>query len=304
MQNMPHDAEYEDGSCDYPAKLVAATATRSADIGELMTALAKAQGAIGDIERDRTVKVASQRGGYEFRYATLNSLIKGIKRPLSDNGISYTHVQTFDKNDRLYYLRTTLHYKNQFISSVVPLILSDQGGNQQYGSALTYMKRYTLAALVGVAPDEDDDGNIADGNEVQAMQHAINKTAPRAPAPDPIRPTQDKAPEIAVERVSGNGASGPSEAPVEDHGPNLHPAAFSSAKIDVTPLDDDHMDWLTWGKEFAAMARMALNAAQLDELTQNNGIPLKNMETAAPKMFGNMLTAVSKVRRKLHDAAT
>ena len=145
---------------------------RSHSISKLMTALAKAQGQIGDIERDRTVKVQSRSGpGYEFKYATLSAIIKGIKKPLSDNGISYTQVISWNDADRLYYLTTSLHYENEFISSSCPLILTD-GTNQQFGSAATYMKRYTLSALVGVAADEDDDANAADGNEVKEMKAA------------------------------------------------------------------------------------------------------------------------------------
>jgi len=246
---------------------VAEVKCQSADVSELMVALAKAQGAIGDITRDRVVTVRSQKGSYQFKYATLSNIIKGIKKALSDNGIAYTQVLTWHREDRLYYLTTNLHCKNQFISSVTPLILNDSG-NQQFGSALTYMKRYALAALVGVAADEDDDGNIADGNEVQAMQEPRTKTAPVV-APDVIT-VPPASPEVK-----------------QDLG-----------KIAV-PQIDGNPDWVTWGRNLIAAAKNCASTNDLNSLQEANEIPLKNMETYAPKMYANLSVSLLKVRKSL-----
>src|SRR5258705_2822934 len=172
---------------DYPFEVSMTkshSANRSEDIGELVLALSKAQGAIGEIIKDRTVMVTPRSGGqpYQFKYATLSSIVHAIRKPLSDNGIAYTQVLNRDDILQCFALTTTLHHGNQFISSTVPLIMAE-GTNQQFGSSLTYMKRYTLSALLGIAPDEDDDGNAADGNEVKAMSEPGK---PKAPAPDPI----------------------------------------------------------------------------------------------------------------------
>ena len=243
---------------------------QSADVSELMVALAKAQGAIGDITRDRVVTVRSQKGSYQFKYATLSNIIRGIKKALSDNGIAYTQVLTWHREDSLYYLTTNLHCKNQFISSVTPLISSGHG-NQEFGSALTYMKRYALAALVGVAADEDDDGNIADGNEVQAMQEPGRKAAPVV-APDPIVPAQ---------AVGGE-----------------PPTALALGKIDV-PQIDGNPDWVTWGRNLIAAAKNCASISDLNKLQDANEIPLKNMETYAPKMYANLSVSLLKVRKSL-----
>ena len=261
-------------------------ANQSADISKLMTALAKAQGQIGDIERDRTVKVQSRSGpGYEFKYATLSAIIKGIKKPLSDNGISYTQVITYDPGDRLYYLTTSLHYENEFICSICPLILTD-GSNQQFGSAATYMKRYTLAALVGVAADEDDDANAADGNEVKEMKAAPAR-APnpmKEPAPQPPkRPDPVQEPEHYNQNVSvGTGVK------------SVNPLV---RKIDVDLNEDETHDWMGWGKEFIGTARSLNSLTELSELEKVNAAPLKNMEINAPRMFTNLSVSLIKVRK-------
>jgi hypothetical protein len=260
-----------------------------------MQALAKAQGMIGDIERDRTVKVQARSGpGYEFSYATLASIVKGIKKALSENGVAFTHVLTYEPRERLYYLTTSLHYENQFISSVVPLIIM-QEGNQPFGSSLTYMKRYCLAALVGVAADEDDDANAADGNQVQAMSMKAPKIAP-----DPIKETpavvknmgRAKPPKMEPEHSS---EEPPSQAWKEQDETNINQLI---RKIDVELSEDgETSDWMGWGKEFIATARALDSAEDLTELEKLNAIPLKNMETYAPRMFNNLNASLIKVRK-------
>jgi hypothetical protein len=252
--------------------------TRSDDIGDLMTALAKAQGEIPDIERNRTVTVTPRSGGagYSFRYATLSAILAAIKKPLADHGISRTQILSHDSDGGYYVLTTTLHHGNQYISSKVPLI-AEGATNQQFGSALTYMKRYALAAMLGISADEDDDGNIADGNTIVAAQEKPSK-APKAPAPDPIstgKPKPDK-----LEALVGS--------------------AFSAAKIDVPLLaDESGSDWMAWGQAYIAMARCAMDADMLGKLAINNNVPLANMKISASKMYDNLQLALLKVQKAL-----
>jgi hypothetical protein len=138
-------------------------------IGALATALAKAQAGMVNPPRNREVEVKTKSGGsYKFKYATLDAIIDAIRKPLTDNGLWFT--QTLENGDGKYRLVTTLlHSSGQSLRSETPLLLQD-AGNQAFGSALTYMRRYALTAMLGVAADEDDDGNAADGNEAKVKQ--------------------------------------------------------------------------------------------------------------------------------------
>jgi len=188
---------------------------------------------------------------------------------------------TFETNDRLYYLTTSLHFENQFVSSVTPLIIGGEAGNQQFGSALTYMKRYTLAALVGVAADEDDDGNAADGNEVQAMQEAVRKAKPpKAPVDDPITTSPVRL--------------GPHpDAPQKD--PTLNPL-----RIEVPVMASGQgLDWMTWGKTFMEHARQSPSQEALMVFEEANSYPLGEMEKNAPRMYTNLSMSLIKVRNSL-----
>lgn len=235
---------------------------RSEDISGLVKALAAAQGEIKDIARNRTVTVATRQGGeYSFKYATLSAIIDGIKEPLSKHGLAYTQTIEFDRDTQFYVLTTTLHWENQWISSVTPIIING-GSNQEFGSALSYMKRYSLAAIVGVAPDEDDDGNLADGNTVQAMQEG--KNSPHPPAPNPLTPPKPVA------------------------GPEV---TFNPAKIYAKDVDGK-TDWMGWGKDFVAEARRAPSNKDLDLLLAENRDLLIVMQEEAPKLYKNLMTAI------------
>jgi hypothetical protein len=151
----------------------------------LATALAKAQGVIENPKKDRTVKVTTRTGGiYEFSYATLDAIMSAIKKPLSDNGLAL--VQRVVMGDKGMVLATELlHESGQRISSILPLNPAANDA-QSLGSAITYMRRYAICALVGVVADEDDDGNMADGNNAKPV-------APVKPRPAAAAIKRDEA---------------------------------------------------------------------------------------------------------------
>lgn len=125
----------------------------SDQINELASALSKAQGEMAPAIKD------SSNPFFKSKYADLSSIWNACRDALSKNGLSI--IQTVDMKEGQYVLITTLaHSSGQWISSIFP-ILNDKGNAQGLGSAITYMRRYALSAIVGVTCDEDDDGNAA-----------------------------------------------------------------------------------------------------------------------------------------------
>lgn len=162
---------------------------KSANIGALTEALAKAQAVMTSPSRNREVTVARKSGGsYKFKYATLDHILESVRKPLTDNGLWFT--QTLANGDGKYRLVTTLmHTSGEWVESEQPLFLTDQS-NQAFGSALTYAKRYALAGMLGIAADEDDDANHADGNTVK--ESTDRKAAPKPTGNAPAA-AKDKA---------------------------------------------------------------------------------------------------------------
>jgi hypothetical protein len=120
---------------------------------ELATAMAKAQAEIKAALKD------SKNPHFKSSYADLTSVWDACRTALTKNGLSVVQIPGFDASD--VWLETMiLHSSGESLSGRYPLRPSQQTP-QGYGSALTYARRYSLAAMVGVVADEDDDGNAA-----------------------------------------------------------------------------------------------------------------------------------------------
>ncbi len=157
---------------------------RSEGIAELATALAAAQGEIS---------AAAESGNnphLKSKYSTLGDVWEACRKPLSKNGLSI--VQTPSVSDGVLTVTTTLlHSSGQYIEASLSANLGDARAMsvvQGMGSVITYLRRYTLASLVGVYTGDDDDGEAAQ----RAAQPT--KAAPRA-AQLPAPATTANAPE-------------------------------------------------------------------------------------------------------------
>jgi len=127
---------------------------QSESINELIKALSIAQGQIGNASKD------SDNPFFKSKYATLASVREACKDALSKNGLAV--IQHPIVSAQATFLCTTLgHTSGQWIRSFYP-IKPVKDDPQGMGSAITYARRYALAAMVGIAP-EDDDGNAASG---------------------------------------------------------------------------------------------------------------------------------------------
>lgn len=134
----------------------------SVDIDELAAALSKAQAALPNPPRNRTVTVRTKKGGsYEFSYATLDVILELAKKPLADNGLAVVQLPMASAVET-----PLLHSSGQWLSASTPIRV-DGSDAQAYGSAVTYARRYALTAMLGIAADEDDDGNAASDNVVE-----------------------------------------------------------------------------------------------------------------------------------------
>ncbi len=125
---------------------------KSESISDLAAALSKAQGQIKGAVKD------SANPFFKSKYADLSSVWEACRDALSSNELSI--VQSPETAQNGITIETMLcHSSGQWITSsyVMPVSKVDA---QAVGSAITYARRYALAAMVGVAP-EDDDGNSA-----------------------------------------------------------------------------------------------------------------------------------------------
>jgi hypothetical protein len=127
----------------------------SPTIGALAAALAKAQGEMKDAAKD-----GSNPAFKGSKYSTLSAIREAVREPFSKNGLSYTQYFEPHGFDAVCLITLLMHASGEWIKSrlVLPVTKKDPQG---FGSAITYGRRYQLAAIAGVTSDDDDDGNAA-----------------------------------------------------------------------------------------------------------------------------------------------
>lgn len=166
---------------------------QSEQIGELAKALAEAQGKFTFALKDHTAPTFNKSGQKigERPYADLQSVIDAIKPHLTAHGLAV--VQAPMPNPNGISLRTTLmHSSGQWIAGQIDLPIDRMGGIQGMGSALTYARRYALSALVGIAADEDDDGEASMKAAKEYKKQQVQEVRQQAVAnnPDPATAAQ------------------------------------------------------------------------------------------------------------------
>jgi len=168
---------------------------QSAEIKDLAKALAAAQSSLNAAKKDAT------NPHFRNQYATLQSVWDAAREVLAPNGLSI--VQTFEATDghRLDLTTTLLHTSGQWIAGTISMTPS-KADPQGAGSAATYARRYSLAAILGIVADEDDDGEAASRPpaakpaqaSVQVHYATGSGSSHNLPPPKPVQVPRDPAP--------------------------------------------------------------------------------------------------------------
>ncbi|MCQ2603272.1 MAG: ERF family protein, partial [Clostridia bacterium] len=163
----------------------------SQTVGAIAAALANAQAEMNNASKNQ------RNSGFNSKYADLAEIINTMREPLAKNGLSVSQlVGGFDAVTSTLQLTTILlHSSGEWIQSDMSIPVKPKFDKQTQtlqidpqcaGSAITYARRYSLAAMIGIS-QEDDDGNAASGVD-------IGRTPPPPPQTanePPYQPSQD-----------------------------------------------------------------------------------------------------------------
>jgi hypothetical protein len=145
-------------------------------VEKLAEALAAAQGEIVGAVKDKT------NPHFRNQYADLSSIWDACRGPLSSHGLAVAQTTRADEKGGLVLVTTLLHASGQWISGDLPILGDcDSKTAQAIGSAITYGRRYGLAAMVGVCP-EDDDGEAAVEQQRGQRANGRDRREPRGEA--------------------------------------------------------------------------------------------------------------------------
>lgn len=169
---------------------------RSEQIGQIAAALAKAQKAIEGASKD------SKNPHFNSRYADLASIAEACRVPLAGNEIAVVQNPSRPEAGLVGMTTLLLHSSGEWLESDPLVVQAKDAGPQAVGSCLTYLRRYQLAAMVGVAP-EDDDAEAAEGRArpMQAQAPRPQQPSARPPLQTRTQAMQPRPPSAPVHPI-------------------------------------------------------------------------------------------------------
>lgn len=138
-------------------------------VAKIAAALSAFQADVKDPRRD------GQNPHFRSKYVQIDGLLDAVRPTLSKHGLSV--IQSTGGDGQTITVTTMiLHTSGELIETDALSLKAQRADPQGAGSAITYGRRYSLSAALGVAWDDDDDGNAA--------------SEPQKPGQTPV-PTED-----------------------------------------------------------------------------------------------------------------
>ena len=125
------------------------------------------------IYKDKHVSFSTQKGQTDYHHATIGNVVKQIVAALAEHDLSHSWTTEQREGGQVAVTCTITHKLGHSESVTLQAGRDESGGKnsiQALGSAITYLQRYTLLAITGLAVEDgsDDDGQGADGSAMDA----------------------------------------------------------------------------------------------------------------------------------------
>lgn len=218
---------------------------QSESIAKLAEALSKAQADMQPARKD------AENPYFNSKYADLASVWEAIRKPLSYNGLSVTQMPCEGLDGAVGINTLLMHSSGEWVSDKLTVKLS-KNDPQAIGSCLTYLRRYALSAITGVATEDDD------------------AEAATRPASQPSRAQEAQKPAQAAPRQA------PAEAKPGD-GSFIWAVGTQHKGKAIESLPDDYLEWFQKnGKRedhlIATDMELARREASMLPLSQDDGL--------------------------------
>jgi hypothetical protein len=150
--------------------------TWEGDVPALIGALVQAQAQMGKAKKGAT------NPHFKNRYADLATVLECIVPALNAHGVALLQTPGWDASAGLVTMTTILaHETGGMMTSTASCELGRGSGPQALGSTISYLRRFTAKSVLAL-PEEDDDGNAAQGH---SGARAVTGAAPgQRPCPD------------------------------------------------------------------------------------------------------------------------
>ena len=131
----------------------------------LYAALVKAQSQIKNAVKD------SVNPHFKNRYADLESVWDAVRDALHRNDLAVLQLTDLDASGAPVLITRVIHTSGEHVEGRYPLVCKDPTDAQKLGSSMSYARRYSLSAMLGVI-QSDDDGNGASAQPAKTAAQA------------------------------------------------------------------------------------------------------------------------------------
>lgn len=252
---------------------------------EVCTALAMAQGQFRAPKRTKTATVKLQGGGgYTFNYAPLEEIIDATKEGLAQNALA-RHQYLATRGDQPIIRTIIWHSSGEWIASDYPIHPSKEGA-QGFASGVTFARRYGLCLALGLAPEDDDDANLAEGNQAQTTDAAPSRksTAKKGEIQSLREPPKVPAPEVFDPETG-------------------EVTAMKPHRLEVPMTAKGGRDWPVWGAKLIGAFAGAQTLEELRSWEALNTDEIHEVRESAPRVFKSTQGAYEKAFARLGPPA-
>ena len=234
-----------------------------------------AQQAIGTLNRDAT------NPHFKSRYVTLDHLLEASRPALGAHGLLLS--QHLTANDTII---TRISDGTDELTSEVRICSGGTQNPQQYGSAVTYARRYALTALLAISTDADDDGELVAANTTARTVEQLAQAAP-------LKAVKAAAPlSNAIEKARDAGIVKHAASFDQDLAARIIAAgevACNFGKMKNTKLRDMEPNLVTWWENRVLKANPNTNALNEDDVTFKIAAALWNRGLVHPELLNGYI---------------
>jgi len=148
--------------------------TKSESIAGLAKALLAFQAELPTVKKDATNPF------FKSKYADLNGIWEACRPLLTKHDLALTQLHKFQEG-QIILTTMLLHISGEYLTSDLLLTPAKANDPQSVGSAMTYARRYAMGAMLGVATEDDDDGEKAMARDKKPIPQ---ETSPKPSVPN------------------------------------------------------------------------------------------------------------------------
>jgi hypothetical protein len=131
-------------------------------LGKFHKALAKAQAEIKNPTKNKEAKIGAN---YSYSYADLSGALDDVRSVLSKNGIAFYQMPTMHNIGPV--LATRLAFEDEWVEAIFPLSMGSK--MTDLGGQITFLRRYQLFPMAGIAGEDDVEGDALDAATVKIV---------------------------------------------------------------------------------------------------------------------------------------